>query len=312
MFSRLLALARTIRISRTTKIYLLSWAAIALLSIVTFILAGYRGFTFAAPEASFIAVAVLILISLLFFSVFGRQSWIAPMIGFLALWLATRPVGFTFTYLLASLRLPLIDNTLERFDKALRFDWLIWYHYVNAHAGIKFILFAAYISMSLQILFSIIYFSHRRENHRNNEMWWTCAIALVITTIVSGILPAVGTFEYYGVVDTLHGVHLHDLHALRDGTLANFSADHMKGIITLPSYHTVVTILLIYIYRDQGRMLAIMLPLNVVQLVAIPSEGGHYLADIVAGGVVAVLAIWIVQHAGLGEKAASAPKQQPA
>src|SRR5258706_11540378 len=109
-----------------------------------------------------------------------------------------------------------------------------------------------------------------------------------------------GTFEYYGVADAEHGGHLQDLHGLRDGTLTTVALYDIKGIITLPSYHTVLAILLTYVYRNQPRMLSVVLPLNLLMLVAIPSVGGHYLADILAGGAVAALSIWIVERTALG------------
>jgi PAP2 superfamily len=302
MLSSSLALARRGQITRTTQVYFLGWAALALLSIISYSVGGYFGLTFTNPEYYLIAGTVLISISLLFYGIFGRNSRVGEMIRYLVLWITTLPIGCAFTYLLASLRFPLIDGELDQFDKALGFDWLNWFHFVNAHSDIKFVLVAAYASMALQIYFSIVYFSHREEGNRSNELWWTGITSLFITTIVSGILPAMGTFEYYGVADAQHGVHLHDLHALRDGTLTSVSLNTIKGIVTLPSYHTVLAILLTYIYRNQCRMLAVVLPLNVLMLVAIPSEGGHYLADMLAGGAVAALSIWIVERTALGKR----------
>ncbi len=95
---------------------------------------------------------------------------------------------------------------------------------------------------------------------------------------------------------------IHDLHALRDGTLTSVSLNDIKGIVTLPSYHTVLAILLTYVYRNQRRMLAVRLPINLLMLVAIPSEGGHYLADMLAGSAVAALSIWTVERIALGKR----------
>lgn len=268
-----------------------------MLSSINYFWAAYYGLTFTNPEAYIIKCTVLISVSVLFYGIFGRSSRVGEMTRYLALWIGGAPVTMVFTYLLASLRFPVIDSALHNFDNALGFNWLNWYHFVNAHSAVKFVLHTAYASTTLQIVFSIIYFSHREEGSRNNRLWWTAIISLLITTVVSGILPAMGTFEYYGVADPQHGVHLHDLHALLAGTLTNVSLDHMQGIVTLPSYHTVCAILLTYIYRNQRRMLFVVVPLNLLALVAIPSEGGHYLADMLAGAAVAALSIWIVEYA---------------
>jgi hypothetical protein len=302
MLSSSLALARSVQITRTTQVYYLAWAALAALSIINYFWAGYLGLTFTNPEYCITAVSALVSMSLLCYGIFGHNSRVAEMMRYQALWIATLPVGLAFTYLLASLSFPPIDRELDHFNKALGFDWLSWYDFVNAHSAVKFVLVAAYASMVLQIHFSIIYFSYREESDRSNELWWTGLISLVITSIVSGILPAVGTFEYYGVGDAQHGVHLKHLYALRDGTLRSVSLYDMKGIITLPYYHTVLAILLTYIYRNQRGVLSIVLPLNLLMLIAIPSEGEHYLGDMLAGGAVAALSIWVFKRTGLGKR----------
>lgn len=265
--------------------------------IVNYLLANYYLLTVTNAKTPMLTVMGLIAICLFFYGIFGRNSRVGEMIRYLVLWVANLPVSVVFTYLLASLSFPLIDSELNKIDKALGFDWLNWFNVVNSHSTIKFVLAAAYASMSSQILFSIIYFSHRKEANSCNELWWTATISLVITTIISGFLPAMGAFEHYGVADSLHGVHLPDLHALRKGTITSLPLEHMQGIITLPSYHTVLAIVLTYIYRNQRVILSVVLPLNLVMLVAIPSEGGHYLADMLAGGVVAAFSIWIFAYA---------------
>lgn len=308
MLDRALTPILSYSLSRTTRNYLLGWCLLAALVVVNFVLGRQQGLAFDAPHVSLIVVAVLLALGALFAALFGvDRSRVAPMLFFLALWLATRPIAFAFTYLLASLNLPLLDSYLDAFDKALGFDWLSWFRLVNEHDGVKLVLAAAYTSMSLQMVFAMVYFSHRGEYHKNNELWWACTVGMIITTIFSGLLPAAGTFEYYGVADALRGVHLQDLHAVRDGSVSVFDMDAMKGIITLPSYHAVATLLLTYVYRDHRRMLCIVIPLNIVQLISIPSEGGHYLADIFAGALVAIAAAWMVQRLGLGKSV-----QQPA
>ena len=300
MFSSPFELGSRVQIARTTQVYYLGWIALAMLLLVDYCGARFFGLTFIDQEPNIIAVIVLIFVSLLFYGIFGRSSQVGAMVSYLALWIATLPVTCVFTYLLASLGLSPIDSALDQCDKAVGFDWLSWYKFVNANSAVKHVLIAAYASMSLQIVFSIIYFSHIEEANRSNELWWTASIALVITTIVSGILPAMGTFEHYGVIDAKHGAHLHDLYGLRGGTLTGISMNHIQGIITLPSYHTVLAVLLSYIYRDQRRMLYVVLPLNLLMLISIPSQGGHYLADMFAGGAVAALSIWIVARIPLG------------
>jgi hypothetical protein len=52
----------------------------------------------------------------------------------------------------------------------------------------------------------------------------------------------------------------------------------MKGIVTMPSYHTVMAVLLAYAFPGTGLIGYGIAALNVVMLLSISPIGGHYLA----------------------------------
>jgi hypothetical protein len=297
--SIVLALTPRIKMARATEIYCLGWTILAILLAAVCLGAQHCGLAFTDSQPTVIAVGVLLSVSLIFYGIFGRASRVGEMVRYLALWIAIFPVGRAFTYVSASLGYPLIDARLEGFDKAFGFDWLTWFNYVNAHSVFRLVLASAYARIGMLIILSIIYFSHRGESHRNNELLFAAIFSLILTGVISGILPAAGAFEHYGVADAQHGVHLHDLHAIRDGTMQSIAMEHIQGIVTLPSYHTVLAILLTYIYRKQRRILSLVLPFNLIVLLATLSEGGHHLADLLAGGVVAAFSLWIIERTGL-------------
>ena len=65
----------------------------------------------------------------------------------------------------------------------------------------------------------------------------------------------------------------------------------MEGIVTMPSYHTVMAVLLTYAFRRTGLVGYGIATLNLVMLLSIPPIGGHYLVDVLAGGALALGAI---------------------
>ena len=65
----------------------------------------------------------------------------------------------------------------------------------------------------------------------------------------------------------------------------------MQGIITMPSYHTVLAVLFTYAFRRTGLVGYGIATLNLVMLLSIPPIGGHYLVDVLAGGALALGAI---------------------
>ncbi len=64
----------------------------------------------------------------------------------------------------------------------------------------------------------------------------------------------------------------------------------LQGVVTFPSYHTVLAILFAYAHRGRWSF-PIFLLINCLMIASIPSEGGHYLSDVLAGAGLAVVAI---------------------
>ena len=90
--------------------------------------------------------------------------------------------------------------------------------------------------------------------------------------------------------------HLDAYNALIDGTFSKFDWKAAEGIVSFPSFHTILAIITAYAMRDV-RQLA--WPFYVFSLVVILStlpEGGHFLIDIFAGGAIALVAIVAIRR----------------
>jgi membrane-associated phospholipid phosphatase len=97
-------------------------------------------------------------------------------------------------------------------------------------------------------------------------------------------------FPAIGHQETPRGLDLPVLLALRDGGSLSFDMSQLQGLISFPSYHTVLAALLTYAHRRSALLTPIAL-VNGVMLFSIPTVGQHYLIDVIAGAAVAVLAI---------------------
>jgi membrane-associated phospholipid phosphatase len=93
-------------------------------------------------------------------------------------------------------------------------------------------------------------------------------------------------------------MYLADLVGVHDGSAKSFDVTDLGGIVAFPSYHAVLGVLLTYAHRG-GVLLWPVAALNAVMLVSIPSEGGHYLIDLVAGVPTAVFTIVAIRGAQL-------------
>jgi membrane-associated phospholipid phosphatase len=83
--------------------------------------------------------------------------------------------------------------------------------------------------------------------------------------------------------------------SLRAGGAHPIALNTLTGIITFPSFHTVIAIIFIYVHRPPSHSFIPVAILNVLMLLSTPSEGHHYLIDLISGAVVAAICIAIVR-----------------
>jgi hypothetical protein len=225
----------------------------------------------------------------------GRSRAIADMGYYAAVWIAFTVLGVIFTYLMARSQLPLFDDRFAEFDTAIGFDWLRWYNFLASVPYVNTLLNLAYSSLLFQIVLSVMYFSHIGQSRRNAELLWSAFISLLLTGVLSAIFPALGAFHHFQT-GLPQAVHLPHLLALRDGSMRVFPLSQMQGIIAFPSFHTVMAILFTYAFRGRGVWFLLIGLLNMLMLLSTPTFGGHYLADMVSGALIAGLAIYLVRR----------------
>jgi hypothetical protein len=211
----------------------------------------------------------------------------------LAFWMGLFLTGAMLSYLTAGMRIELFDARFEALDEILGFRWMTWFDYQLASPALRKLLEFAYATMHPQMVFAMIYFSRPSRRLQARELWWAAMVALLVTAVLSGVWPALGTYQHYGVW-LERAVHLPHLIALRDGTLATVPMLELRGIITLPSYHSVMAVLLAWVYRRERLLFPVACCLNAAMLLSVPTHGGHYLVDVIAGCAVAALAIFLV------------------
>jgi hypothetical protein len=86
--------------------------------------------------------------------------------------------------------------------------------------------------------------------------------------------------------------HLEHFNGLRSGDLLSFSYAETKGIITFPSFHTIVPVLLLWSVRKTWAFWPAF-PVSLIMIFSTLSIGGHHLADIVASITLCAISIWL-------------------
>src|SRR5215472_9034830 len=275
----------------------LALAMICLLLAVDFVWASQVGLTIGGGVMLACWIGPVLALSAAFRR---RNRGIANMTEACALWFAFTPAVAVMSYLAASCAFPLQDVMMERLDRAIGFDWSAWHDTVLDRPILSWLLLVAYASLLPQTILSIIYFPATDRSARIRELLLLAGATSAATVLISAIWPALGPFAANGPsfgACTANGggdvTYLRDVLALRAGGPWHFELSAMEGIVTMPSYHTVMAVLLTYAFRRTGLVGYGIATLNLLMLLSIPPIGGHYLVDVLAGlalalGVIAV------------------------
>lgn len=215
------------------------------------------------------------------------------------------------SYAAASLGLPLQDARLAAIDVAIGFDWLRLLGAINELPLLGRALTLLYHSTVSQIVLVVLILAMTGRTRDLAEFCSAFCITSLAVVVLSGLLPAEGAYllhkpepRLYANLSATPGTwHLHDLYALREGRFDLFSFRRIEGIITFPSFHTVLAILTVYAVRSIKPVFVVAAIANSLVILSTLPEGGHYLIDLLAGAVIVAAAIAVVRR--LEDSAAS-------
>ena len=276
-----------------------AWSAVLILLLVDFLWSWCIGLSIGGWSRPIGAAAVLVIFATLYRR---RSRALADMAESAALWVVFTAAACTFTYLGATATFALQDSALAHFDNAIGFEWLAWHGTVLTWPILYAALAAAYYSLLPQLLLALFLFPYWNMTDRVTDLLWSAALAIVAATFISALWPVLGPCAPLGGECAPY---LPDLIALRTGGPWHFDLSTMQGIVQMPSYHVVLGVLLVYTFRDMGLIGWCIAGLNGFMLLSIPPIGGHYIADMIAGGVLAILCILVLRVAARFRQSAS-------
>lgn len=312
-------------IAQAWRLYLLNWVAIAAAALVLAVsLAisdfrlGWNGIVvtaaYVALYAGFAAANAR--------SVKRRDPQVMFCLGTTAQLVAITAVMTPLTYLAGAANWPLQDPALLAIDRALGLDWLGYVNFVNDRP-----LFATWLSYGYTMIRWPIFaipavLAGMRQYERLATFICAFMVALALTTVISGFVPAIGVFQQIGV-DPASFVNIdprayldqmRDLGPVRDGRLRDLDLLNLAGIVTFPSFHACSAVLYAWAFWSVRWIRPIALLANGAMLASTPVDGGHYFSDILAGIAVAVLAIIIARAVArrVFDRAPAAGAAQPA
>jgi PAP2 superfamily len=203
------------------------------------------------------------------------------------------------TYIAAALDLPMQDAHLAALDRALGLDWRGYLDFFNDRPQLIGYLVLGYAMIAWPVFGVPIVLGAARQYERLQQFTLAFALALIATTVLSTLTPALGTYYELGLTPADHAHitpggfldQLRDFPRVRDGSLRQLDIKHLVGIITFPSFHAAAAALYLWAFWAVWWMRPLALMTNGMMLLATPIGGGHYFVDVFAGMGVAVLAI---------------------
>lgn len=194
------------------------------------------------------------------------------------------------SYLAISANFPLIDRTLAKVDEFLGFNWANYYRWSVAHETFQRLIVAAYESLAKQSWLVVFYLCVTRRMARVREFLELSAALFAISILLSMFVPAAGAPKFYASLVKADLSGWSHFEMLRSGSMNLIDLGSMQGLVSIPSVHTVMAILLCWAVR-KTPMAFLIIPLNIAVLLSTPVVGGHYITDVLAGAILTMAAI---------------------
>jgi len=199
--------------------------------------------------------------------------------------------------------LPLADGWLARVDQWLGFDFRWWLSFYQHHPAILAPSGTVYNALTYQIFLLPMVLSISGQHRAQWVLVNAWAVSLTLLALLYPLAPAAGPFVHYGIVpQDLPGAPnlfvwdqgrvITDIQA---GLRRNVGAAAV-GLVSIPSFHACGGVLLMWASRGLVRLRLVLLPLNSAMIGTAIVIGGHYLVDILAGLVLAIVAILVVER----------------
>jgi membrane-associated phospholipid phosphatase len=131
-------------------------------------------------------------------------------------------------------------------------------------------------------------------------LYCICALEVIV---MSAVFPAVGAFDFYlpgtrvAAIVYDHAVgpqHLAHFYGLRDGSMRLIPLATSQGLVSFPSFHTVLAVLFSWALARTRYIAWPILALNATVMVSTLSIGGHYLFDVIVAALMTIATIGVL------------------
>jgi membrane-associated phospholipid phosphatase len=201
------------------------------------------------------------------------------------------------SYIGAIIGFPLRDREMIWLDSRLGFDWLQMMRSIDTSPYLLNLLDWAYQSFTSQLIITVLVLVIAKRTRELDCFLVTFICVSLMAELLSVLIPTLGPMSALAVhtkfvnLPTLGRTTAEILLALRERTLNTIDFDALNGIISFPSLHAAVAILIPYTLRWNKILFPFVFALDGLMLISAVPCGNHYLTDVLGGVAVAVSAI---------------------
>ena len=272
-----------------------SWWMIGAMSVVCLFLTADLGFRVRPASVLPLATGLILLIAgIVIGARTARPRLVLGATAFLQMTLFT-VIGVVLAYALAARAGPLWDDTFTAWDRRLGFDWPATFAAADRSPILLWVGGLAYHSLTLQMIVAIVVLS---ATERADTLRTAAAAAILggfATIAVSGVVPALGNVfdpaSYHILWPSVAWIERDMILGLRDGSWRVIDLTQLMGIVSFPSYHATLPVILAWAQRDVRGWRFVAPTWAGVTIIATPVFGGHYGVDVIAGLAMAVVAL---------------------
>jgi hypothetical protein len=210
-------------------------------------------------------------------------------------------LGVVLSYLLAAQAGPLWDEQLAAADQRLGLNWPTLFDAAN-HLPVPLLAIGgfAYHSLVAQMVLCILVLAGTGRMERLRIMIAAAILSGVTTVVASGVLPAIGNLfdpdRYKTLWPSVAWLERTLVLGLRNGTVRQVDLSHLTGIVSFPSYHAALPLILAWGVRPVNRLRIPAMVWAGLTIAATPLFGGHYAVDVLAGMMLALASLVVASR----------------
>ncbi|UIN38430.1 phosphatase PAP2 family protein [Methylobacterium oryzae] len=250
-----------------------------------------------ATDPSAVLMLIALCIALRFPPMLRKRPWLTLPFDLFAVIFIILDFTLILPWQAQAFALPLVDGAVRAFDLSLGFNHVTWMVWLNQHPSITAAFRFIYNSMIPQaVLIISLCLATGRIRHLDRYLC-AFALAIILTSAISILMPT------HGIVADLDptlrttpawpfaATDVATYDALRSGTLRDLIGVPKLGIVSFPSFHAASAVLAAWAFWTWPPTRYPAAALNVIVSIATVGCGGHYIADVLVGILVAVCSI---------------------